>query len=315
MISMLSGHDLLWIVFNAVVLILLVLDMGISHKKSHEIPVREALWRSGFWILLALLFNLGLYFAWGPKKGLEFFTGYLLELSLSVDNLFVFILIFSSFKVPHKHQYKVLFWGIIGVLITRAGFILAGVSLVEKFHWVIYIFGAFLIFSGIRMLFEKDKEVHPEHNSVFVFFRKLLPVTKNYVDDKFFVKEHGRFFFTPLFIVLLAIDVADIIFALDSIPAIISITRDSFIVYSSNICAIMGLRSLYFALAGIMKLFRFLNYGLSVILIFIGCKMLLEKFIEIPIAGTLGFIAGTLMLSILISVVVKPKDAITQIKV
>ncbi len=306
-------NNTLWIAFNVAVVILLILDLGFLHRKNHEIPVREALIQSGIWISLSLLFNLGLYFAWGSQKALEFLTGYLLELSLSVDNLFVFILLFSYFHVPHRYQFKVLFWGIIGVLITRATFILAGVSLIHKFHWIIYVFGAFLIVSGIRMLQEKDKEVHPEKNPFLNLLRRVLPMTKDYVDDKFAVREKGRLKFTPLFVALLTIELTDVIFAVDSIPAILSVTRDAFIVYSSNICAVLGLRSLYFALAGVMKLFRYLNYGLSLILIFIGSKMLFEHFIEVPIIVTLIVIVTVLGSSVLASILIKPKDAITKI--
>jgi len=303
-----TGSPLLWTLFNITVIGLLIFDLGVLHRKSKEIPVREALIQSVIWIALSLLFNLGLYLAWGPQKGLQFLTGYLLELSLSVDNLFVFILLFSYFHVPRKFQFKVLFWGIIGVLITRATFILAGIGLIHRFHWVIYVFGAVLIISGIRMMREKDKEVHPEKNPFLNFLRRILPVTRDYVEDRFFVKDDDGFKFTPLFIALLTIELTDVIFATDSIPAILSITRDSFIVYSSNICAILGLRSLYFALSGIMGLFRYLNYGLAVILVFIGLKMIGERFIEIPVTLALGVILGVLTVSILASIFIKPKD-------
>ena len=291
-----------WIIFGVVVLGLLALDLGVFHRKSHEVKIKEALVWSAVWISLALLFNLFVYLTRGSGPALEFTAGYLIEEALSVDNLFVFLLIFSYFRVPSIVQHKVLFWGILGALLMRALFIVAGISLIEKFHWIIYIFGAFLIYTGIRMVTEQGKEIHPERNPVLRVFRRLMPVTETYVGDRFFVMRGTRRYATPLFIVLLMVETTDLIFAVDSIPAILAITRDPFIVYTSNVFAILGLRSLFFALAGLMKLFRYLNYGLCFILVFVGLKMLTAEVYKIPIVVALGVIIAILAASILASV-------------
>ncbi|MFQ6081858.1 MAG: TerC family protein [Candidatus Aminicenantia bacterium] len=298
-----SSQVLLWVVFNIFVLAMLTLDLGVFHRRAHVIKIKEALAWSAFWIALALLFNLGVYFWRGPETALEFLTGYLIEKSLSLDNIFVFLLIFSYFRVPSLYQHKVLFWGILGALIMRAIFIATGVTLIQKFHWVIYIFGAFLILTGIKMALQKGKEIHPERNPVLRLFRRFMPVTDRYEDGKFFVKRTGLYLATPLFIVLLVVETTDLIFAADSIPAILAITLDPFIVYTSNVFAILGLRALYFALAGIMQLFHYLHYGLSAILVFVGVKMLLADIYKIPVGIALGVIASILLISVIVSVV------------
>ena len=303
-----SNQFLPWILFNVFVLAMLALDLGVFHRKAHEVKVKEALVWSAVWIALALLFNVGIYFWRGPERALEFFTGYLIEKSLSVDNIFVFLLIFSYFRVDVLYQHKVLFWGILGALVMRAIFIAAGVTLIQQFHWVIYIFGAFLILTGIKMALQKGKEIHPERNPVLRLFRRLMPISDRYVEDKFFVRLNGRTFATPLFVVLLIVETSDLIFAVDSIPAILAITIDPFIVYTSNVFAILGLRALYFALAGVMQLFHYLHLGLSVILVFIGIKMLLVDIYKIPIVVALSVVAGILVVSVVVSVL-RPRKA------
>lgn len=290
-----------WILFIVFVLIMLFLDLGVFHKTSHVVKLREALSWSAVWIALALLFNAGIYYWQGHQKALEFFTGYLIEKSLSVDNIFIFVLVFSYFKVPSLYQHKVLFWGIFGALIMRVIFIFAGVALIERFHWIIYIFGAFLIYTGIKMLTQKDKDIHPEKNPVLKLAQKYIRVSPSYEEDKFFVTRDRTRFATPLFIVLLFIETTDLIFAVDSIPAVLAISSDPFIVFTSNVFAILGLRSLYFALAGIIEKFIYLSYGLAIILMFVGLKMLLSDIFHIPIAISLGVIALILTASIVLS--------------
>lgn len=297
-----------WVIFNAVIVVLLLGDLFLFHRKSHEIKVKEALWMSAFWIGLAFLFNIFIYQTRGIDPALNFLTGYLVEKALSVDNLFVFLLIFTYFKVPKDYTHKVLFWGILGAIVMRAAFILAGIALVEQFHWILYIFGAFLIYTGIKLGLEKDKEINPEDNPIVKFARRFFPVTKDYDADNFFVVKAGKFFATPLFIVLVAIETTDVIFALDSIPAVIGITTDPFIVYTSNILAILGLRSLYFALSHLMTLFHYLHYGLAFILVFIGVKMLIAGFIDIPIFVSLSVILFALLMTILASIYSPKKD-------
>jgi tellurite resistance protein TerC len=302
-----SHQVLLWGVFNLFVLGMLVLDLAVFHRKAHEIRIREALLWSAFWIMLALLFNVGVYYFRGSEDALEFLTGYLLEKSLSVDNIFVFIMIFTYFRVPYVHQHKVLFWGILGALIMRAAFILLGVTLIQKFHWIIYVMGAFLIVTGFKMATQKDEEINPERNPVLRLFRRLMPVTDAYEGDRFFVRRAGRIAATPLFVVVLIVETTDVIFAVDSIPAILAITLDPFIVYTSNVFAILGLRALYFALAGVVRLFHYLPYGLSLILVFVGIKMLLVDIYKIPIGIALGTVAAILAISILASLLFPPK--------
>lgn len=298
---------LFWILFNVFVVAMLVLDLGVFHRKSHTVKYREALIWSVVWIALALIFAVVIYFWHGRTPSLEFVTGYVIELSLSVDNLFVFLLIFRYFQVPPGHQHKVLFWGILGALIMRAIFIAAGVGLIQRFHWVVYVFGVFLVYSGFKLLRQGEAEIHPEKNPVLRLFRRLVPVTKDYEGDKFFVRRPGLLA-TPLLVVLVVVETTDLLFAVDSIPAILAITRDAFIVYTSNVFAILGLRSMYFALAGMMEMFRFLHYGLSVVLMFVGSKMLLSHYYEVPTVVALGAVAGILLLSVGASLI-RPKSA------
>jgi tellurite resistance protein TerC len=294
-----------WAGFIAFVFLLLAIDLGIFHRKSHEVKIKEALIWSAVWISLALIFNYGIYIFLGKEKALEFLTGYLIEKSLSVDNLFVFIMLFTFFNVQPKYQHKVLFWGILGALIMRAIFIFAGVALISKFHWIIYIFGAFLIFTGIKMLFHKNEEIVPDKNPMVRLFKKFFPVSEQMHGSKFFVKISSKTVATPLFIVLLVVEFTDLIFAVDSIPAILAISNDTFIIFTSNVFAILGLRALYFALAGITKYFHYLKYGLSAILVFVGIKMVIVGFYKIPIVFSLLTILGILLLSVLASLVFK----------
>jgi tellurite resistance protein TerC len=299
-----------WIIFNAFVLIMLALDLGVFHRKSHDVSVKEALTWTFVWVFLALIFNAIIYYWKGQQQALEFFTGYLVEKALSVDNIFVFIMIFTYFQIPTKYQHKVLFWGIIGALILRVIFIFAGVTLLEKFHFTIYIFGALLIFTGFKMFSHSNSSIDPAKNPVLKFFKKLMPVTPTLHEDKFFTKIDGRRFATPLFLVLILIETTDLIFAVDSIPAIIAITQDHFIVYTSNVFAILGLRSLYFALAGIVHRFWLLSYGLAVVLVFVGLKMMLVDFYKIPIEWSLIFIATIIAASIFLSLKFKNKKSV-----
>src|SRR5262245_60694159 len=307
-----SSQVWMWVAFNAFVLVMLAVDLGVLHRRAHEVRLKEALVWSGIWIALALLFALGVYSWYGSQPALEFLTGYLIEKSLSVDNIFVFVLIFSYFKVPARYQHKVLFWGILGALVMRAIFIVAGIALLQRLHWILYVFGALLIFTGIKMVTEKDKEIHPDKNPVLRLFRRLVRVTEHYHADHFFVKQAGHYAATPLFVVLLVVETTDVIFAVDSIPAILGITVNPFIVYTSNVFAILGLRALYFALAGVMQLFHYLHYGLSAILVFVGAKMLLADVYKLPVAVALGVIAGILLLAVIASLLRPPqRDAVT----
>ncbi|MFA5059752.1 MAG: TerC family protein [Candidatus Omnitrophota bacterium] len=290
-----------WTIFIVFVLGMLILDVLVFNRRSHEVKLKEALLWSAFWVGLALLFNLAILIWKGQKPALEFLTGYLIEQSLSVDNLFVFIMIFSYFRVPKEYQHKILFWGILGAQVMRAIFIFAGVALIHKFEWIIYIFGLFLVLAGIRMGVHKDEEIHPERNPVLKLFRRFMPVTTNYEQDRFFIKKDNKTWATPLFITLLMVETTDVVFAVDSIPAVLAITLDPFIVYTSNIFAILGLRALYFALAGIMPLFHYLHYGLSVILVFVGLKMIASHFIKISTGISLGFVVGILIISVVAS--------------
>jgi tellurite resistance protein TerC len=306
--GLMSKQILPWILFNIFVLAMLALDLGVFRRDARVVKIREALLWTGVWVSLALIFNLGIYFWRGHQAALEFLTGYLVEESLSADNIFAFLMIFSYFRVPQHYQRKVLLWGIIGALIMRAVFIVAGITLIRQFHWIIYLFGAFLVFAGIRMVFQKEAEIHPEKNPVLRIFRRFMPVTNHYEDGHFFIKKAGRYFATPLFVVLLFVETTDIIFAVDSIPAVLAITFDPFIVYTSNVFAILGLRSLYFALAGMMQLFHYLHYGLSAVLVFVGVKMLLADLYKIPTATALGVIAALLIISVITSLV-RPQKA------
>jgi tellurite resistance protein TerC len=289
------GTPYLWVGFNLFVLLAIALDLGVFHRKAHKVEVREALMWSAIWIGLALAFG---YFVWrwyGPQRGLEYYTGYLIEKALSIDNLFVFLVTFRSFKVDQRVQHRVLEWGIIGALIMRGIMIAAGAALLARFTWILMVFGVFLIYTGIHMIWKRDKEVHYERNPIFRFANKHLRVTKEYEGGKFFVRKAGELFATPLFLVLLIVEITDVTFAVDSIPAIFGITRDAFVVYSSNVFAILGLRALYFLLAGILDYFRFLGIGLALVLMFIGGKMVAEPWVHVSVGLSLGIVAGILV--------------------
>jgi tellurite resistance protein TerC len=297
----------IWIGFIAFVILMLILDLGVFHHTSHEIKIKEALIWSGIWISLALLFNYGIYFFMGKEKAIEFLTAYLIEKSLSIDNLFVFIMLFAFFNVKTKYQHKVLFWGILGALILRAIFIFTGVALISKFHWILYIFGAFLVFTGFKMISNKDEKIDPNKNPLVRLFKKFFPVTEKMHEGKFFVRLNSKIVATPLLIVLLVVEFTDLIFAIDSIPAILAISTDTFIIFTSNVFAILGLRALYFALAGITKYFYYLRYGLSAILVFVGIKMIIVDLYKIPTFYSLLSIIGILVISILFSVLFPKK--------
>ena len=301
-----------WVLFNAFVLAMLVLDLGVFHRKAEPVSFRQALRWSAVWVALALAFCVLVYVWRGGRPALEFLTGYLIELSLSVDNLFVFLVLFNYFHVPPRHQYKVLFWGIIGALVMRAAFIAAGVTLIQSFHWIIYVFGAFLVWTGFKLLRTEETKVDPEKNPVLRVFRKLMPIASDYAGGRFFVRREGRRLASPLFVVLLVVETTDVMFAVDSVPAILAITRDSFIVYTSNVFAILGLRSLYFALSGMMEMFHYLSYGLSVILMFVGAKMLLSGYVHMPIALALGVVVGVLAISVALSLLYPRKPPVLE---
>jgi len=296
---------ILWILFNAFVLLMLALDLGVFHRKAHEVSLKEALTWTFIWISLALVFNAIIFYWRGRQQALEFFTGYLIEKALSVDNIFVFIMIFTYFNIPSKYQHKVLFWGIVGALIMRVIFIFAGVALIEKFHFTIYLFGALLVYTGYKMFYHNNASIEPDKNPLLRFFKKFMPITPDLHEDNFFVKLNGKRFATPLFMVLILIETTDLIFAVDSIPAILAITQDQFIVYTSNVFAILGLRSLYFALAGVVHRFWLLSFGLAIVLVFVGIKMLLIDLYKIPIEWSLIFIAVIISGSIFLSLKIK----------
>jgi tellurite resistance protein TerC len=300
---------LLWGSFGTFVLTMLALDLGVFHRQARIVNVKEALHWSAIWIALALLFNLGVYLWYGTDAALAFLTGYILEESLSVDNLFVFLMILSYFSVPPAYQHKVLFWGILGALLMRGLMIAVGTVLIQTFQWVLYIFGGFLILTGVKMVLRQHDDVHPEQNPVVWLFTRFMPVTTAYHAEKFFVQLNGRYFATPLFVVLLMIEVTDIIFALDSIPAVLAVTTDPFIVFTSNVFAILGLRSLFFALSGLMRLFHYLRYGLAIVLVFIGIKMLLAEVYHIPVHWALAIVVGVLLLSVLVSLIYPVPEA------
>ncbi|MBK6506309.1 MAG: TerC family protein [Ignavibacteria bacterium] len=293
---------LLWLGFSVFLMIMLALDLGVFHKNSHVVEFKEAMIWSGVWIGLALLFNVGIFYYFGKVKGLEFMTGYLIEKSLSIDNVFIIALIFTYFNVPRQYQHRVLFWGVIGALIMRAVLIAVGATLIKEFAWIIYIFGAFLIFTGLKMYFQKNEGINPDKNPVVRFFKRFIPMTDEYNKEKFFLIREGKRFATPLFVVLLLVETTDLIFAVDSIPAIFAITSDPFIVFTSNAFAILGLRSLYFALAGVIYKFYYLKAGLSVILVFVGIKMMLIDIYKIPIGVSLGFVALVILIAVLASI-------------
>jgi tellurite resistance protein TerC len=298
------GTPLLWVAFNLFVLVALVLDLGVFHRKAHKIGIREAAFWSVVWIALAVGFG---YFVWhwhGPQRGLEFFTGYVIEKALSVDNLFVFLVIFRTFQVDEKVQHRVLEWGILGALVMRGIMIAAGSVLISRFQWILPAFGVFLVYTGLHMIWKHGKQVHYERNPIFRFASSHLRVTKEYQGTSFFVRQSGQLFATPLFLVLLVIEISDVTFAVDSIPAIFGITRDAFIVYTSNVFAILGLRSLYFLLSDLLKYLRFLGYGLALVLIFIGGKMMVEPWFHISVHVSLAVVGGILLLATAISLLV-----------
>ena len=299
---MLSGNIWLWIGFNVFVLAMLALDLGVFHRKAHTVSITEASIWSIVWITLALTFNAGLYFFSGPESALQFFTGYLIEKSLSVDNIFVFVLLFTYFAVPAAYQHRVLFWGILGALLMRGIMIVLGAVLLDMFHWIIYLFGAFLIVTGVRMAFHQEAEVHPERNPLLKLVRLIFPVTHDYEHDRFVVRRAGQVLVTPLLLVLLVVETTDVIFALDSIPAIFAVTQNPFLVYTSNVFAILGLRSLYFVFANAMGRFSYLKLGLAVVLSFVGVKMVLADIFHIPTALSLGVIAVVLTVAIVASI-------------
>lgn len=307
--SLFSPHTLLWVLFGVLVVAALAVDLAFFNRRAHEVRMREALMMSGFWIGLAVVFNIVLYFWQGPTTALEFLTAYLVEESLSVDNLFVFLMLFSYFSVPRESRHKVLFWGIAGVVVMRGIFIFAGIALIERLHWIIYVFGVALVLTAAKLAFGGEREVHPERNPVVRIFRRIMPVTKEYHGSSFFVREDGKLKATPLLIVLLVVETTDVMFAVDSIPAVFAITLDRLVVYTSNIFAVLGLRALFFALAGFMELFHYLNYGLAAILAFVGVKMLLSGYYRMPIGVALGTIAGILVLSVVASLLFPKKEA------
>jgi len=298
----------LWTGFNLFVIVMLALDLGVFHRKTHVVTVKESLVWTGVWITLAMIFNILIYYRSGEEKAVEFFTGYLIEKSLSVDNIFVIIMIFSYFQVPQEYQHKVLFWGILGALIMRAIFIFSGIELIHRFHWLVYVFGGFLIFTGIRMVTSGDAQIEPEKNPLTKLARRIFSVTDNFVGANFFVKREGKKWATPLFLVVILIEATDLIFAVDSIPAILAISDDPFIVYTSNVFAILGLRSLYFALSGIEKYFHYLKFGMSAILVFVGVKMCIVDFYKIPVELSLIVIVFVLVIAMISSVLFPKKE-------
>ena len=306
------GTPSLWIGFTVFVLAMLALDLGVFQRKAHAVGPREALVWTLVWVGLALVFNAGVYYWFGSERALEFLTGYVIEKALSVDNLFVFLVVFSYFAVPAPLQHRVLFWGILGALVMRAGFIFAGAALLQKFHWVIYIFGAFLVLTGIKLLAKSDEGIHPERNPALRFFRRVVRAVPDYRGARFFVKEGGRWFATPLFMVLVVVEATDVVFAVDSIPAIFAITTDPFIVFTSNIFAILGLRAMYFLLAGMLDKFQYLKFGLGLVLAFVGAKMLLVDVLKVPIALSLGIVGTLLGGSVLVSALFGTKPSRTE---
>ncbi len=303
-----TNQTLAWVAFNLFVVAMLALDLGVFHRKAHEISFKEAIGWSCFWITLALIFNAGIYYFRGEEAGTAFLAGYLIEKSLSVDNIFVFLMIFSYFKIPSIFQHKILFWGIIGALVMRAIFIFAGISLIKNFHWVIYLFGAFLIFTAIKMVRDHGQEIDLEKNRFLQAFRRIVPTLAVCDSGKFFVTQGSQRFATPLFAALVVVEISDVIFAVDSIPAILAISDDPFIVFTSNVFAILGLRSLYFAVAGFAQMFAYLHYGLAAILAFVGTKMLISDFYKVPIAAALGIVLFFLVISIVWSIVAERRQ-------
>jgi len=305
------GTPILWIGFTVFVFAMLALDLGVFHKKPHEIKKKEALIWAVIWITLSLIFNAGIYLYFGQKAGLEFFTGYLIEKALSVDNIFVFILIFSYFGVPAIYQHRVIFWGVLGAMIMRAVFIISGAVLLERFHWLIYVFGGFLVVTGIKTMMKSEKSMDLSKNPIVRLAQKFIPMTTEFQGPKFFVSEGGRWLATPLFLVLLVVEFTDVIFAMDSVPAIFAITKDPFIIYTSNIFAILGLRALYFLLSSVMNQLMYLKIGLGLVLTFVGIKMVISHFYQISIGISLGAVATILGASVLFSLLKRKTNSVS----
>jgi tellurite resistance protein TerC len=298
---------MLWVIFAAAVVVMLALDLGVFHRRAHAIGFREALAWSAAWFTLAVAFMWVVYFWRGPEDGFAFLAGYLIEWSLSADNVFVFLMVFSYFRVPAEYQHRVLFWGIVGAVVMRAILVTAGVVLIHTVHAIVYVFGAFLIVTGLRMAFTGEMEIHPEKNPVLKLMRRMFPVTKRYHGGRFLIRRMGKTVVTPLLVVLTVVESTDVVFAVDSVPAVLAISTDPFIVYTSNVFAILGLRALYFVLHGFMQMFHYLKYGLSVILVFVGAKMVLSEVIEIPTAVALGVVAILLLVSVVVSLFAPPR--------
>ncbi len=305
---------ILGIAFAVVVLGMVALDLFVVHRKPHEVSLRESLLWVSLWVLLAVGFGAGIYVTRGHERALEFFAAYLVEQSLSVDNLFVFLLLFVHFQVPARQQHKVLFWGILGALIMRFAFIIAGIKLLATFHWVLYIFGFILVWSGIQMFRHREAQIEPEKSPVLRLFRRFFPVTRRYHGDRFFLRRLGRCYATPLFLVLLMVETTDLVFAVDSIPAVLAISSDPFIVYTSNVFAILGLRSMFFALSHLLRLFHYLHYGLALILVFVGTKMLVAEWVKIPIVVTLAVVIGVIVTSTVASLLLPRPQASQDIE-
>jgi tellurite resistance protein TerC len=304
------GTPLNWIAFNLFIVIAIALDLRVFHRRPHKIEIREAALASFGWISVSLLFGAGILYFRGPQPALEFFTGYLIEKALSVDNLFLFLVIFRAFAVDERLQHRLLEWGVVGALIMRGAMIALGAELIEHFSWVMYILGAFIVYAGVRMLFYHKGDVHPEQSRIFRFASKHLRVSHEYHGEHFFVRNAGRLFATPLFLVLLVVEITDVTLAVDSIPAVFGITRDPFVVYTSNVLAILGLRALYFLLAGVIDRLRFLDEGLAIVLVFIGGQMIGERWLHIPVAASLGVVGGVLLIALLASALIPPKKEI-----
>ena len=303
----------LWVGFTLFVLIILAIDLGVFHRKAHAVSIREAGYWYVVWVSLAVIFNLGIYFWIGAEKGTEFLSGYIIELSLSVDNVFVWLIIFSYFAVPAQYQHRVLFLGIVGAVVMRGLFVATGITLLNQFDWVIYVFGAFLVFTGVKLALRKDEGVHPERNPFLRLAGRILPVTKDYHGQRFFIRQSGKWMTTPLFLVLVVVEATDVVFAVDSVPAILSITRDPFIVWTSNVFAILGLRSLFFLVSGVLRYFRYLNTGLALVLCFVGAKMLVTDLYHVPTVMSLGAVVGILATTMLASYMVTRMEARVQV--
>jgi tellurite resistance protein TerC len=306
---MLAAHSVWeWLAFSAIIAFMLILDLGVFHKKSHKVSIKESLAWTAVWIALAMLFNAWIYYSLGQQKGLEFLTGYVIEKSLSIDNIFVISLIFTYFNVPAQYQHRVLFWGVLGALFFRIIFVFAGVALIQKFSWMIYVFGGFLVITGLKMLREEEKTLEIEGNPMIKFVKRFFKISPQFDGEKFVTKVNGVKQFTPLFLVLIMIETTDIIFAVDSIPAILAITPDPYIVFTSNVFAILGLRSLYFALNGIMEMFEYINYALAGILVFVGIKMIISPWFHFPTIVSVGVIFGFIIASIVASIYFPKKN-------